>query len=278
MIPVFKAANGVDVPVMGLGTWQAGEGAAAAKVVCDAVSAGFRSFDCAYVYLNETGVGEGIKACGVPREELYINSKVWNDSHGYEQTLAAFDASRKRLGLDYLDQYLIHWPGFEGTYIPTWRALEKLYEEGWVRVIGVSNFTRPVLSTLFGYCNIKPMINQVEMNPMFQPDNLVAFDKKNDIITEAWSPLASVGNLDKEPLAAAAKNHGKSNVQVILRGLYQRGIRSVPKTVTKSRMEENINIFDFELTEAEMQAINGLNTRIRTAEAPDEFFELGTDV
>lgn len=273
MIPEFKLSNGVEVPAVGLGTFLTKDGEEAARCVCEAVELGYRSIDTAMIYMNEEGIGKGIRECGVPRKDLYITTKLWNDSHGYDETLRAFDASLKRLGLDYLDQYLMHWPGLEEeSYLPTWKAFEKLYDEGLIRTIGVCNFTKPVLKNLLAHCNVALMVNQIEIHPMFQPNDLIRFCQDKDIQVEAWRPIVW-GKLDKEPILSAAEKYGKTTVQVCLRWHYQRGIRTVPKTTHKDRMAQNMDIFDFELTPEEMEAINGLNTFVRTGESPDEFFE-----
>jgi diketogulonate reductase-like aldo/keto reductase len=275
MIPNFTLHDGSLVPATGLGTFLLKNEGEAAQSVRDAVEAGYRSIDTAMVYLNEEGVGKGIKTCGVPRELLYVTTKLWNDSHGFEETLKAFDASLKRLGLDYLDEYLIHWPGMTESYLPTWRAFEKLHREGRIRTIGVCNFLKPILKDLMARCEIKPMINQIEMHPFFQPNDLIAFCQQNGIQVEAWRPIVW-GKLDKEPISGLAKKYGKSVVQVTLRWQYQRGIRTVPKTTHKDRMAANLNIFDFALTDEEMASFAPLNTYNRTGESPDEFFETGT--
>ncbi|MGI6667945.1 MAG: aldo/keto reductase [Acetivibrionales bacterium] len=274
MIPKFTLHNGVEVPAVGLGTFRTKNGEEACRVICDAVEAGYRSFDTAMIYMNEEGVGQGIKSCGIPREELYITTKLWNDSHGYEETLKAFDASLKRLGLDYIDEYLIHWPGMTESYLPTWKAFEKLYKDGYIRVIGVCNFIKPILKNLLDNCEIKPMVNQVEMHPFFQPNDLISFCQSEGIQVEAWRPIVW-GKLDKEPITSIAKRHDKSVVQVALRWEYQRGVRPLPKTTHKERMISNLQIFDFSLSDEEMAAINALNTYNRTGESPDEFFETG---
>lgn len=275
MIPDFKLDNGIEIPATGLGTFLIKDGEEAAQRVCDAVKAGYRSIDTAMIYLNEKGLGQGLKQCGIDRKDVYITTKLWNDSHGYEKTLKAFSASLERLGLDYLDEYLIHWPGLEEEYIPTWKAFEKLYKEGLIRVIGVCNFTKPVLKNLLAHCQIKPMINQVEMHPLFQPNDLVRFCQQNGILIEAWRPII-LGKLDIPPIQEIAAKYGKTPAQVTLRWHFQKGIRTLPKTAHLARMLENIDIFDFSLTNNEMQRINNLNTFVRTGESPDEFFETGT--
>ena len=273
MIPNFKLNNGVEVPVTGLGTFLTKNGEEAARCIIDAVEVGYRSIDTAMIYLNEEGVGEGIRNCGLNREEIYLTTKLWNDSHGYEETLKAFDASLKRLGLDYVNEYLMHWPGLEEeSYLPTWKAFEKLYKDGRIRVIGVCNFTKPIMKNLLNNCEIKPMINQVEMHPFFQPNDLVKFCQANDVQMEAWRPIVW-GKLDKPEIVDVAQKYNKSTVQVTLRWEYQRGIRTVPKTTHKDRMKSNLDIFDFELTNEEMEKINTLQTWNRTGESPDEYFD-----
>lgn len=274
MIPTFRLYNGVEVPAQGIGTFLTKDGEEAARCVRDATALGYRSIDTAMIYLNEEGVGEGLRTCGIPRKELYVTTKLWNDSHGYVETLRAFESSLKRLGLDYVDQYLIHWPGLDEQFIPTWKAFEHLYEEGRVRAIGVCNFTKPILKQLLANCNIQPMVNQLEIHPMFQPNDLIAFCQVHDIQVEAWRPIVW-GKLDKQPIQTAAAKYGKTPVQITLRWHYQRGVRALPKTTHKERMRENLDIFDFELTQREMEAIGGLNTYVRTGESPDEFFETG---
>ena len=275
MIPNFTLNNGVEVPAVGLGTFLTKNGDEACRVICDAVEVGYRSIDTAMIYMNEEGVGKGIKSCGIPREELYVTTKLWNDSHGFDETLKAFDASLKRLGLEYIDEYLIHWPGMTDSYKSTWKAFEKLYKEGYIRVIGLCNFIKPILKELLADCEIKPMINQLEMHPFFQPNDLIAFCQSENILVEAWRPIVW-GKLDKEPIQSIAKKYNKSTVQAVLRWEYQRGIRPLPKTTHKERMISNLQIFDFALTEEEIASINALNTYNRTGESPDEFFETGT--
>jgi diketogulonate reductase-like aldo/keto reductase len=275
MIPNFKLSNGVEVPSIGLGTFLIEDGEEAARCIRDAVSVGYRSFDTAMIYLNESGVGRGIRDCQVPREELFVTTKLWNDSHGYDNALRAFDASMKKLGLDYIDEYLMHWPGLDDQFIPTWKAMEKLLQDGLVRVIGVCNFIKPILQKLLDNCEVKPLINQLEMHPFFQPNDLVTFCQRNDIQVEAWRPIVW-GKLDKEPILSLSKKHHKSPVQIALRWLFDRNIRSLPKTAHKERMIENLDIFNFQLTDKEIEQINAMNTFVRTGESPDEFFETGT--
>jgi diketogulonate reductase-like aldo/keto reductase len=261
---------------MGLGTYLAKSGEEAYHSVIDALGAGYRSVDTAMYYFNEASVGQAIRESGIPRKEIYVTTKLWNDSHGYEKTLKAFDASLKRLGLDYIDEYLIHWPNLDEEYIPTWKAFEKLYRDGLIRVIGLSNFLKHTLINLIDHCEIKPMVNQIEVNPVFQPDDLITFCQRNDILVEAWRPLVW-GKLDREPIVSIAKKYGKTPVQVTLRWLYQKGIRTLPKTTHKERMLENKDIFDFALDDSEIAGINKLNTWVRTGESPDAFLFMGEE-
>ncbi len=275
MIPKFRLNNGTEVPAVGWGTFLIKNGEEAVRCLCDAVSAGYHSIDTAMIYLNEEGLGKGIRACGLERKDIYLTTKLWNDSHGYEQTLKAFSSSIRRLGLDYIDEYLIHWPGLEQSYIPTWKAFEKLYFEGMIRAIGVCNFTKPALKNLLENCQIRPMINQIEIHPLFQPNDLIQYCRQEDILVEAWRPIM-LGKLDVAPIMSCAETHGKTPAQITLRWHYQKGIRAIPKTANRLRMFENIDLFDFTLDAEEMKRIDSLNSYVRTGEAPDEFFETGT--
>ena len=226
MIPTFTLKNGVNIPAIGLGTFKTRDGDEAVRCVREAVSVGYRSFDTAMIYLNESGIGRGVNTSSVSRGELHVTTKLWNDSHGYEKALKAFDASLKKLGLNYIDEYLMHWPGLDEQFIPTWKAMEKLYSNGLVRVIGVCNFTKPVLKVLLDNCEVPPMINQVEMHPYFQPNDLVAFCQKNEIQVEAWRPIVW-GKLNQEPILSLAEKYSKTLVQIALRWLFDRNIRSI---------------------------------------------------
>lgn len=208
--------NGVKMPWLGLGVFKVEEGEEVEKSVETAIKLGYRSIDTAAIYRNEEGVGRAIKASGVPREELFITTKVWNKAQGYEITLEAFERSMSKLGLDYLDLYLIHWP-VQGKYLDTWRALEKLYEEGKVRAIGVSNFQIHHLQDIFEIAKVRPMVNQVEYHPKLAQVELLSFCKENNVQMQAWSPLMQGHLLDNEVLKAIGEKHGKSVAQVILR-------------------------------------------------------------
>lgn len=261
--------NGVKMPWVGLGVYKVQDGKEVITSVKAAIKNGYIAIDTAAFYQNEEGVGQAIKEAGVPRENLFITTKVWNSDHGYEKTLQAFETSLKKLGLDYLDLYLIHWPG-KNTYIDTWRALEKLYKDGRVRAIGVCNFEIHHLEDLISHAEIKPMVNQVEYHPNLNQEELRTYCKKEGIQLEAWSPLKR-GQLLKDPvLCDIAEKHQKSVAQVILRWDLQNEVVTIPKSVKEHRITENGDIFDFELTHDEMEKINGLNNNSRIGSHPDK--------
>ena len=262
--------NGVKMPWLGLGVFKVEEGEEVEKSVETAIKLGYRSIDTAAIYRNEEGVGRAIKASGVPREELFITTKVWNKAQGYEITLEAFERSMSKLGLDYLDLYLIHWP-VKGKYLDTWRALEKLYEEGKVRAIGVSNFQIHHLQDIFEIAKVRPMVNQVEYHPKLAQVELLSYCKENNVQMQAWSPLMQGHLLDNEVLKAIGEKHGKSVAQVILRWDLQNGVVTIPKSVKEHRIKENADIFDFELTVEEMEKVNALNEDKRIGPDPDNF-------
>ncbi|TYS08086.1 aldo/keto reductase [Bacillus subtilis] len=264
-----KLHNGVEMPWFGLGVFKVENGSEATESVKAAIKNGYRSIDTAAVYKNEEGVGIGIKESGVAREELFITSKVWNEDQGYETTLAAFEKSLERLQLDYLDLYLIHWPG-KDKYKDTWRALEKLYKDGKIRAIGVSNFQVHHLEELLKAAEIKPMINQVEFHPRLTQKELRDYCKKQGIQLEAWSPLMQGQLLDNEVLAQIAEKHNKSVAQVILRWDLQNEVVTIPKSIKEHRIIENADIFDFELSQEDMDKIDALNKDERVGPNPDE--------
>jgi diketogulonate reductase-like aldo/keto reductase len=260
--------NGVKMPWFGLGVWRAEEGNEVKNAVKTALKAGYRSVDTAAVYGNEIGVGEAIKESGVPREELFVTTKVWNSEQGYETTLAAFEKSLKKLDLEYVDLYLIHWP-VKGKYTETWKALEKLYKDGRVRAIGVSNFHIHHLEDVLADCEIIPMVNQVEYHPKLTQKPLLAFCEKNNIQLEAWSPLMQGKILDNPVLVELGKKYDKSPAQIVVRWDLQNKVVTIPKSVTEHRIISNAEVFDFELTKEDMDNIDGLNEDHRVGADPD---------
>ncbi|AOC92037.1 aldo/keto reductase [Bacillus amyloliquefaciens] len=266
--------NGVKMPWFGIGVFKVEEGAELVNAVKTALVHGYRSVDTAAIYGNEEGVGEGIRQglqeAGLKREDIFVTSKVWNADLGYEETLKAFDTSLEKLGLDYLDLYLIHWP-VEGKYIDAWRALETLYRNGRIKAIGVSNFQIHHLKHLMKETEIKPMINQVEYHPRLTQKELQAFCAEQGIQLEAWSPLMQGQLLDHPVLQEIAQKYGKSAAQVILRWDLQNGVITIPKSTKKHRIEENANVFDFELSAEDMKRVDDLNENLRVGPDPDNF-------
>ncbi|MGF6952213.1 diketogulonate reductase-like aldo/keto reductase [Neobacillus sp. B4I6] len=261
-------SNGVKMPWVGLGVFKVTEGEEVIQSVKAAIKNGYISIDTAAIYGNEEGVGQAIKDSGVPREDLFITTKLWNSEQGYESTLKAFETSLTKLGLDYLDLYLIHWPG-KDKYKETWKAFEKLYKEGRVRAIGVSNFQVHHLEDLISSAEIKPMVNQVEFHPHLTQKELLAYCKNEGIQLEAWSPLKQ-GQLLSEPvLEDLAHKYNKSVAQVILRWDLQHGVVTIPKSIKEHRIIENADIFDFELSTEDMDKIDGLNQDSRAGSHPD---------
>lgn len=261
--------NGVSMPWLGLGVWKVKDGEDVKRAVRWALETGYRSVDTAAVYGNEAGVGEAIRESGVPREQVFVTSKVWNADQGYETTLRAFEESRKKLKLDYLDLYLVHWP-VKGKYKETWKALEKLYRDGYVRAIGVSNFQIHHLEDLLADSEVVPAVNQVEFHPLLTQQELRAFCRRQNIQLEAWSPLMQ-GNLDQPLLTRLAEKYGKTPAQIVLRWDLQNGVVTIPKSVTEHRIRENADIFDFTLSAEDMEQISGLNQNKRFGPDPDNF-------
>lgn len=263
--------NGVRMPWLGLGVWKAAEGQEVEQAVRTAIDIGYRSIDTAAVYGNEEGVGRAIRDSGISRDQLFITTKVWNSDQGYDSTLAAYEISLNKLGLDYVDLYLIHWP-VKGKYKETWKALEHLYAEGRVRAIGVSNFHVHHLDDLLQDAVVKPMVNQVEYHPRLAQRELLAYCKANQIQMEAWSPLMQGKELiSHELLVGLGQKYGKSPAQIILRWDLQNGVVTIPKSVTPSRIRENADIFDFALSAQDMELIDGLNLDTRVGADPDNF-------
>ena len=252
--------NGVKMPQLGYGVYQT-RPEETEKAVGTALELGYRLIDTAASYDNEEGVGAAIKQSGIPRKELFVTTKLWVQDHGYDNTLKAFDTSMKKLGLDYLDLYLIHKP--YSDYYGSWRAMERLYREGRIRAIGVTSFWNERLADLFNCNEIKPAVNQIETNVWNQKWAEEAFMKQQGIQQEAWAPFAEGANhvFTNPVLQEIARKHGKTTGQVMLRWLLQRGIVAIPKSVHKERMQENLDVFDFQLDEADMQAIRSLDTK-----------------
>ncbi|MCA1034002.1 aldo/keto reductase [Bacillus infantis] len=265
-----KLHNGVEMPWFGLGVFKVQEGSEVIDSVKAAIKNGYKSIDTAAIYGNEEGVGQAIKESGAPREDLFITTKVWNSEQGYDSTLAAFDESLSKLGLEYVDLYLIHWP-VKGKYKDTWRALEKLYKDGRVRAIGVSNFHVHHLEDLLETAEIVPMVNQVEYHPHLAQLELREFCKQKGIQLEAWSPLKQGQLLDEPVITEIAEKHKKSPAQIILRWDLQNEVITIPKSVKEHRIIENADIFDFELSSEDMEKIDALNKNERVGADPDNF-------
>ncbi|MGW0588664.1 aldo/keto reductase [Streptosporangium sp. NPDC002607] len=263
--------NGVSMPRLGFGVYQVPP-PETAQVVSAALEAGYRSIDTAKLYGNERGVGEALAASGLPRDEVFVTTKLWNSDHGYDAALAAFDASMERLGLEQLDLYLIHWPTpARDLYVETWRALEKLYTEDRVRAIGVSNFQSAHLLRLIEECDIVPAVNQVELHPALQQVGLRKFHARHGIVTEAWSPLAQGAVLVDPVIVDIAEKYGKTPAQVVLRWHLDLGNVVIPKSVTSSRIRENLDVFDFALTDEDIAEIAKLDAGTRIGPDPDTF-------
>ncbi|OLR94536.1 aldo/keto reductase [Actinokineospora bangkokensis] len=270
-VPQVTLNDGTSIPQVGFGVWQVPADEVTGAVSA-ALEAGYRSIDTAAAYRNEEGTGRAIAESGIAREELYVTTKLWNDDQGYDSTLRAFDASMEKLGLEYLDLYLIHWASPKrDKYVETWKAFEKLKADGRVRSIGVSNFHPAHLERLFGETEVVPVVNQIELHPNLPQRELKAFNDKHGIVTEAWSPLASGGLLKDDTLTRIGEKHGKSSAQVILRWHVQAGNVVIPKSVTPERIRANIDLFDFELDADDLAAIDGLDNGERTGPDPDTF-------
>lgn len=260
-IPTVRLNDGNAMPQLGYGVWRI-TNEEAASAVGEAIRAGYRSIDTAAIYGNEEGVGQAIKDAPVSREELFITTKVWNDRHGYDETLRAFDESLARLQLDTVDLYLIHWPvaGSE-AYLDTWRALIKLKQDGRAKSIGVSNFMVQHLQRLIDETGVTPSVNQIELHPRFQQKELRAVHARHNIATECWGPLGQGSLVADEKLAAIGRKYGKTPAQVILRWHLDNGFIVIPKSVTPSRIRQNIDVFDFTLDADDMRIIEAMDDK-----------------
>ena len=258
--PVITMNNGAAIPALGFGVWQMEDLQQCEDAVIKAIEVGYRMIDTASIYQNETAVGRAIQNGGVNRDDLFITSKLWVQSHGYEEAKAAFQRTLDRLQLDYLDMYLLHWPF--GDFLGAWKALEELYNEGKIKAIGVCNFTVEKLEELKSHTTVLPVINQIELHPLFQQKELQVYNRENNIVTQPWSPLGNgnAGLLENENLKNIAEKYGKTVAQVILRWHLQEGFCVIPKSVTPSRIAENFNVFNFELSEEEMNVVRSLDT------------------
>lgn len=263
--------NGLKMPWMGLGVFQIASDSKCETVVRTAIQQGYRSVDTAALYGNEKGVGQAIKSCGIPRSELFITTKAWNDDLRRNRVEAAFEESLRRLGLDYVDLYLLHWP-VKGKIISSWKVLEKLYQSGRIKAIGVSNHMIPHLEELLAIADVVPAVNQIEFHPYLQSQELVHLCRERGIQVEAWSPLMQAGRILKDPtLLKIAKAHGKTAAQVILRWDVQSGVITIPKSEKPARIAENADIFDFALSDTEMAELNGLERGQRSGADPFNF-------
>jgi 2,5-diketo-D-gluconate reductase A len=270
-IPTITLNNGVAIPQLGFGVFQVPDDETTTAVTA-ALAAGYRSIDTAAIYGNEAGVGCALAASGIPRDELFITTKLWNSDQGFASTLAAYEASLAALGLDYVDLYLIHWPApANDNYVESWRAMEQLLAEGRVRAIGVSNFATEHLDRLAQTSSTVPAVNQVELHPNLSQVEVRARNAATGIATEAWSPLAQGGLLADPTILDIAARANRSPAQVILRWHLQQGRIVIPKSVTPSRIAENLAVFDFELSAADLVLIDGLNTGTRIGPDPVEF-------
>ncbi|GET17643.1 2,5-diketo-D-gluconic acid reductase [Ligilactobacillus agilis] len=273
----LKLSNGVTIPGLGYGTYQTPP-EDAYRAVTDALAVGYRHIDTAALYGNESGVGQAVKDSGLKREEVFITSKLWNTERGYDKAMAAFEKTLAELGTDYLDLYLIHWPANEKQFgqeaaalnLDTWRAFEDLYKAGKIKAIGVSNFMPNHLEALLAQAEIKPMVNQIEVHPGWPQTEAIRYCQRNDILVEAWAPLGEAAALSNPVLAKIAAKYNHTPAQVCLRWEIQQGILPLPKSVHKERMAENTKLFDFELTEDEMDIIGALRNLGGQCKVPDQ--------
>ncbi|MFF4960137.1 aldo/keto reductase [Streptomyces sp. NPDC001222] len=271
-VPPIILNNGVEMPQLGFGVWQVPDDEAE-SAVATALEAGYRSIDTAAIYGNEEGVGKAVATSGIPRQDLFITTKLWNRDHGYDSTLRAFDTSLTKLGLEYVDLYLIHWPlPSRGTFVDTYKALQAIYADGRAKAIGVSNFLPEHLRTLIEETSVIPAVDQIELHPHLQQHAAREYHAEQGIATEAWSPLGQgKGLLEVPAIVAIAQKHNRTPAQVVLRWHLQLGNVVIPKSVTPSRIRENIDVFDFTLDTEDMAAISALNEDRRIGPDPATF-------
>lgn len=273
----YTLNNGIQIPSVGFGTWQTPDGEVAYQAVSDAINAGYRHIDTAAVYGNEESVGKAIQDASVNREDIFLTSKLWNTVHTYEDAKNAINQSLNKLGTDYLDLYLIHWPNpesarenWETRNREVWRAMEEAYEAGKLKAIGVSNFRGHHLSSLLETAKVKPLVNQIYLSPSDTQDEVVAFNKSQGILTQAYSPLGTGTVLDVPEVKALAEKYGKSPAQILIRWSLQKGFNPLPKSITTSRIQSNLEVFDFELSSEDIAILDGLKECGRVATNPDQ--------
>ncbi|WP_271986410.1 aldo/keto reductase [Pseudoclavibacter terrae] len=270
--PSMTMNDGIEIPQLGLGVYKVPD-EEATRVVVDAIDLGYRHIDTAAFYDNEVGVGRGIRESGARRTDLFVATKVWHDRHGFDETLASFDESLERLGLDYVDLYLIHWPApAQDRYVETWRALERLRDEGRARSIGVSNFKGHHLDRLAAETGTVPAVNQIELHPRLPQTETRAYNSTHGILTEAWSPLARGTLLHEPALVALSEKHDRTVAQVVLRWQLDLGNVVIPKSVHRDRLASNLEVFDFSLDADDLAVIAALESGERTGKDPDLFF------
>ncbi len=262
--------NGVKMPWLGLGVFTVKNGPETENSVLAALEAGYRSIDTAAAYGNETSVGKAMRDSGIPRQDIFVTTKVWNSDQGYERTLKAFEKSRKRLKLDTIDLYLIHWP-VKGRYVDTWKALEKLYQDGAVRAIGLSNFLVHHLKDILAICTVRPALDQVEFHPELRQEALHRFCQENQVQLEAWAPLGRGRTLANSTIADLAGKYQKTPAQILIRWDLQHEVVSIPKSIHRERIHENCQVFDFEIAPEDMQRIDRLDENHRFGADPDNF-------
>lgn len=270
-VPQIILNNGLYIPQLGLGVWQAKDGNEVISAIHKAIDSGYRMIDTAALYANEKGVGEAIRTASVPREELFITTKLWNSDHGYDTALKAFDDSLERLDLDYIDLYLIHWPVPEqDKYVETWHALEEIYASGRAKAIGVCNFNPEHLDKLLADAKVVPAVNQIELHPRLQQLELRQYCADKGIHIESWSPIGGTGGnlLHDEKLIQIANKYNKSSAQIVIRWHIQLGLIAIPKSVHTDRIAQNIDVFDFELDDDDIAVITSLNTNTRRGPDP----------